>query len=58
MEERLDKYISVTTPKVWIALIIMLSMMIGVLVWSTQTELELNRGGQMRVVVPITYVTN
>ena len=57
--EKLDEYIKVTTPGVWVALAAMVILLTGVLIWGTLGELTVhNADGTTRTVAPITFVLN
>ena len=57
--EKLDDYIRVTTPSVWIALIAMVVLLAGVIVWGCFGELTVhNADGTTETVAPITYILN
>lgn len=57
--EKLDDYIRVTTPSVWIALAAMVILLIGVIVWGCFGELTVhNADGTIETVTPITYILN
>ena len=57
--EKLDEYIRVTTPSVWIALAAMVILLIGVIIWGCFGELTVhNEDGTTELVAPITYILN
>ena len=57
--EKLDDYIRVTTPSVWIALAAIVALLIGVIVWGCFGELTVhNEDGTTETVAPITYIMN
>ena len=57
--EKLDDYIRVTTPSVWIALAAIVVLLIGVIVWGCFGELTVhNEDGTTETVAPITYIMN
>ncbi|MBQ8970633.1 MAG: hypothetical protein IJ073_04895 [Lachnospiraceae bacterium] len=57
--EKLNDYIRVTSPSVWIILLAMLVLLAGILVWSVFGRVEIhNPEGGEESVAPITYVTN
>ena len=57
--EKLDDYIRVTTPSVWIALAAMVILLVGVIVWGCFGELTVhNNDGTTETVTPITYILN
>ena len=57
--EKLDDYIRVTTPSVWIALISMILLLAGALVWGIFGEVTVHDAdGTARTVAPITFIMN
>lgn len=57
--EKLDDYIRVTTPSVWIALVAMVVLLIGVIVWGCFGELTVHEAdGTVKTIAPITYILN
>ena len=57
--EKLDDYIRVTTPSVWITLAAIVLLLIGALVWGTFGELTVhNADGTTKTVAPISYILN
>ena len=57
--EKLDDYIRVTTPSVWIALVAMAVLLIGVIVWGCFGELTVHEAdGTVKTIAPITYILN
>ena len=57
--EKLDNYIKVTTPSVWITLAAILVLLIGALVWGIFGELTIhNIDGTIEKVAPITFLIN
>ena len=57
--EKLDTYIRVTTPSVWITLAAILVLLIGALVWGIFGELTIhNIDGTIEKVAPITFLIN
>ncbi len=57
--EKLDDYIRVTTPSVWIALAAIVVLLIGVIVWGCFGELTVHDAdGAVKTVAPITYILN
>ena len=57
--EKLDNYIRVTTPSVWITLAAILVLLIGALVWGIFGELTIhNIDGTIDKVAPITFLIN
>ncbi len=57
--EKLDDYIKVTTPSVWIALMAMILLLVGAIVWGFFGELTIhNEDGTTKTVAPITFIIN
>ena len=57
--EKLDNYLRVTTPSVWITLAAILVLLIGALVWGIFGELTIhNIDGTIEKVAPITFLIN
>ena len=57
--EKLDDYIRVTTPSVWITLIAIVILLLGAVIWGTLGELTMhNEDGTTQTVAPITFITN
>lgn len=57
--EKLDDYIRVTTPSVWITLIAILLLLVGAILWGTLGELTIhNEDGTTEKVAPITFILN
>ena len=57
--EKLDDYIRVTTPSVWIALAAMVVLLIGVIIWGCFGELTVHEvDGTVKTIAPITYILN
>ncbi len=57
--ERMDEYIHVTTPSVWIALIALAVLLAGFVIWSIFGTVEVHdESGDVKAVHPITYVVN
>ncbi len=57
--EKLDDYIRVTTPSVWIVLIAIVLLLAGAVVWSIFGEIEIhNEDGTTETVAPITFIMN
>lgn len=57
--EKLDDYIRVTTPSVWITLAAIIVLLAGVIVWGIFGELTVhNEDGTTETVAPITFITN
>ena len=57
--EKLDDYIKVTTPSVWITLAAVILLIVGALIWGIFGELTVHEDdGSARKVAPITYILN
>ena len=57
--DQMDDYIKVMTPPVWIALIALVVLIIGILVWTIFGTMEVHdEDGNLQEVHPIVYVTN
>lgn len=57
--EKLDDYIRVTTPSVWITLAAIVVLLVGVIVWGVFGELTIhNNDGSTETVAPISFVIN
>ena len=57
--EKLDDYIRVTTPGVWLTLGAMIILLAGALIWATCGELTMhNSDGTTETVAPITFILN
>ncbi|MBP0973450.1 MAG: hypothetical protein J5851_06020 [Oscillospiraceae bacterium] len=57
--EKLDDYIRVTTPSVWVTLIAILLLLTGALVWGIFGEVTIhNEDGTTENVAPITFILN
>lgn len=57
--EKLDDYIRVTTPGVWITLIAIVLLLAGAIVWSIFGEVVIhNEDGTTETVAPITFILN
>ena len=57
--EKLDDYIRVTTPSVWITLIAIVLLLIGAIVWGIFGEVEIHKDdGTTETVAPITFILN
>ena len=57
--EKLDDYIRVTTPSVWITLIAIVLLLVGTLVWGIFGEVEVhNEDGTTETVAPISIIMN
>ncbi len=57
--EKLDDYVRVTTPSVWITLSAILLLLVGAVVWGIFGEVEIhNDGGTTETVAPITFIMN
>ena len=57
--EKLDDYIRVTTPSVWITLLAIVILLAGTIIWGTFGELTIhNEDGTAETVAPITFIIN
>ena len=57
--EQLNDYIRVTTPSVWIVLIVLVMLLVGMLAWSIWGTVEIhNADGSTREIHLVTYITN
>ncbi len=57
--EKLDDYIRVTTPSVWIALADMILLLTGALIWGIVGRVSLHDSdGTAKTVAPITFFVN
>ena len=57
--EKLDDYIRVTTPGVWITLAAIVILLVGTIVWGMLGELTIyNADGTTEIVAPITFIIN
>lgn len=57
--DQMNDHIRVTTPSVWIALLALVVLLVGILVWSILGTVELHdEDGNPEEIHPITYVTN
>ena len=57
--EKLDDYIKVTTPSVWITRIAIVLLLVGAVVWGIFGELEVhNADGTTEIVAPISFIIN
>ena len=57
--EKLDDYIRVTTPSVWITLFAIVILLVGTFLWGTCGELTMhNADGTTETVAPITFIIN
>lgn len=57
--EKLDDYIRVTTPSVWIVLIAIVILLVGGIVWGVFGEVVVhNANGTTQTVAPITFIMN
>ena len=57
--DQMDDYIKVMTPSVWIALIALVVLIIGILVWTIFGTMQVHdEDGNLQEVHPIVYVTN
>ena len=57
--EKLDDYIRVTTPGVWITLAALVILLAGTIVWGVFGELTIhNSDGTTQTAAPITFIIN
>ncbi|MBO5550463.1 MAG: hypothetical protein J5966_00765 [Lachnospiraceae bacterium] len=57
--EKLDDYIRVTTPGVWITITAFVILLVGTIVWGTFGELTIhNSDGTTETVAPISFIIN
>ena len=57
--EKLDDYVKVTTPSVWIALTAIILLLAGALVWGIFGEVTIHHAdGTAETVAPITFIMN
>ena len=57
--EKLNDYIRVTTPSVWVVLIATVILMVGILAWGVFGRVDIHdANGEVKTVAPITFVTN
>ena len=57
--EKLDDYIKVTTPSVWVTLIAIVLLLAGAAIWSIFGEVVIhNEDGTTETVAPITFIMN
>lgn len=57
--EKLDDYIRVTTPSVWITLAAIVILLVGAIIWGIFGELTIHHdNGMMETVAPITFIIN
>ena len=57
--EKLDDYIRVTTPGVWITITAIVILLVGTIVWGTFGELTIhNSDGTTETVAPISFIIN
>ena len=57
--EKLDDYIRVTTPGVWITITALVILLVGTIVWGTLGELTIhNPDGTTETVAPISFIIN
>lgn len=57
--EKLNDYIKVTTPSVWLVLLAVVFLLVGILAWSALGTVSVeDKDGATKTVHPITFVTN
>ena len=57
--EKLDDYIRVTTPSVWITLAAIVILLVGAIIWGIFGELTIHHdNGMMETVAPISFIIN
>ena len=56
--EKLDDYIRVTTPAVWVTLIAIVLLLLGALVWGIFGEIVIHENGIAKTVAPISFIIN
>ncbi len=57
--EKLNDYIQVTTPSMWIVIAALIILLAGVLIWGIFGKISVKMpGGGMEQVAPITFITN
>ena len=57
--EKLDDYIRVTTPSVWIVLVAIVLLLTGAIIWSIFGEVVVhNPDGSTETVAPISFILN
>jgi hypothetical protein len=57
--EKLDDYIRLTTPRVWITLAAIVVLLVGVIAWGAFGELTIhNDDGTTETVAPISFIIN
>ena len=54
--EKLDDYIKVTTPSVWIILAATVALLVGMIIWGVFGKIEVNTPNGVETVAPINYV--
>ena len=54
--EKLDDYIKVTTPSVWIILAATVALLAGMIIWGVFGKIEVNTPSGVETVAPINYV--
>ena len=54
--EKLDDYIKVTTPSVWIILAATVALLVGMIIWGGFGKIEVNTPNGVETVAPINYV--
>ncbi len=57
--EKLDDYIRVTTPSVWVTLIAIVLLLAGTIIWGIFGEVEIHHeDGTTETVAPISFIIN
>ena len=57
--EKLDDYVRVTTPSVWIILIAIVLLLVGAVIWGIFGEILIhNADGTTDIVAPISFIIN
>ena len=54
--EKLNDYIKVTTPSVWLVLLATLILIAGTLVWAVFGKIQVNTDTGVKEVAPISYI--
>ncbi|MCR4745723.1 MAG: hypothetical protein K5894_10925 [Lachnospiraceae bacterium] len=57
--EKLNEYIRISTPGIWMTIVAIVLVIVGVLIWGIFTRFDLNMNdGSTKEVNPISYVIN